>query len=89
MPKWHDETCLTIQKQINLTSKLLKIYPNSHYLKTQLLAASKQYKKMLKTKHNMFFNKMFDELDNIKNNKLGLSCAKLSLASAKLHTSLS
>ena len=30
MPKWHDESCVTIQKQISLTSKLLKKYPNSH-----------------------------------------------------------
>ena len=67
MPKWHDESCVTIQKQISLTSKLLKKYPNSQYLKTQLLAASKQYKKMLKTKQKMFLNKMFDELENIKN----------------------
>ena len=67
MPKWHDESCVTIQKQISLTSKLLKKYPNSQYLKTQLLAASKQYKKLLKTKQKMFLNRMFDELENIKN----------------------
>ena len=42
MPKWHDATCVSIQKQINLTSKLLKNYPNSQYLKTQLFALSKQ-----------------------------------------------
>ena len=67
MPKWHDESCVTIQKQISLTSKLLKKYPNSQYLKTQLLAASKQYKKLLKTKQKMFLNRMFDELENMKN----------------------
>ena len=70
MPKWHDETCVTIQKQINLTSKLLKKYPNNQYLKTQLLAASKQYKKLLKTKQKLFLNKMFDELETLKNRNL-------------------
>ena len=67
MPKWHDATCTTMQKQINMTSKLLKKYPNSQYLKTQLLAASKQYKKLVKTKQKIFLNKMFDELENMKN----------------------
>ena len=67
MPKWHDSTCQFAQKQIILASKLLKKYPKSQFLKTQLLAASKQYKKLLKLKQKLFVDKMFEELDSFKN----------------------
>ena len=68
MPKWHDATCESVLKQINQTSLLVKKYPKSQYLKTQLLGASKQYKKLLNSKQKLYLNKMFDDLDNLKNN---------------------
>ena len=67
MPKWRDATCESVLKQINQTSLLVKKYPKSQYLKTQLLGASKQYKKLLKSKQKLYLNKMFDDLDNLKN----------------------
>ena len=67
MPKWHDATCESVLKQINMSSNLLKKYPKSQYLKSQLLDATKQYKKLLKSKQKLYLDKLFDELDNMKN----------------------
>ena len=67
MPKWHDATCESVLKHINLSSNLLKKYPKSQYLKSQLLEATKQYKKLLKSKQKLYLDKLFDELDNMKN----------------------
>ena len=67
MPKWHDSTCQLAQRQIILSSKLLKKYPKSQFLKTQPLGASKEYKKLRKSKQKLFLEKMFEELDGFKN----------------------
>ena len=67
MPKWHDSTCQLAQRQIILASKLLKKYPKSQFLKTQPLGASKEYKKLRKSKQKLFLEKMFEELDGFKN----------------------
>ena len=68
MPKWHDATCESILKEINLSSNLLKKDPKNQYIKSQLLLATKQYKKMLKSKQKEYLEGLFNELDSLKNN---------------------
>ena len=64
-PKWHDATCESVRKKIRQSTLLLKKYPNNQYLKSQLFSESKQYKKLLKSKHKEHLAKLFIELDNM------------------------
>ena len=67
-PKWHDATFESVLKKIHQSAYLLKKYPNNQYLKSQLLAESKQYKKLLKSKQKTYLNKLFMDLDSMKDN---------------------
>ena len=68
MPKWHDATCESVLKEINLSSNILKNDPKNQYIKSQLLLATKKYKKMLKSKHKEYLEGLFNELESLKNN---------------------
>ena len=67
-PKWHDASCADMHKSIMLTSKLLKSNPKNAYLRGKLFSETKQYKKLTKNKQKQFVDKMFLELDSIKEN---------------------
>ena len=55
-------------KEIKLSSNLLKKDPKNQYIKGKILEASKQYKKMLKSKQKEYLEGLFNELDSMKNN---------------------
>ena len=64
-PKWFDESCHSVQKQIRLTSKLLRNQPGNPYLRKKLLEESKIFKKLRKHKQKQFVDHMFSELDQL------------------------
>ena len=67
-PKWHDASCADVHKSILLTSKLLKNDPKNAFLWGKLFTDKKHYKKLTKNKQKEFVDKLFTELDSIKDN---------------------
>ena len=57
MPKWHDETCESLLKKIKHSGNLLKKYPANSYLREYIQSETKQYRKLVKSKHKQFINK--------------------------------
>ena len=66
-PKWHDATCDSLKKRIKQSSYLLKKQPKNPYLRGCIQSETKQYNKLLKTKHKEYINKLFVDLDNLHN----------------------
>ena len=64
-PKWHDDSCESLKKKIRHTSSLLKTYPNNSYLRGCLQSEHKKYKKLVKSKHKEYINKLFTDLDEL------------------------
>ena len=64
-PKWHDATCESLNKRIKQSSYLLSKHPNNPYLKKCLTSETKQYKKLVKSKHKEYIGKLFDDLDDL------------------------
>ena len=64
-PVWHDYTCEEIKIKLRQTSLLLKKYPKNPFLLGRLNSEQKQYKKIVKSKHKDYINKMFSELDQL------------------------
>ena len=67
-PKWHDASCESLSQDIKRSAALLKKYPNNSYLRGCIQSETKKYKKLLKSKHKEFINKLFKDLDNMHNN---------------------
>ena len=66
-PKWHDTSCESLNIEIKKTAALLKKYPNNPFLRSKIVSETKQYKKLVKSKHKMFVNNLFKDLDNLHN----------------------
>ena len=64
-PNWHDNSCEELKKKLKHTSLLLKKFPKNPFLLGRLNSEHKQYKKLLKSKHKDYINKMFSELDQL------------------------
>ena len=64
-PKWHDETCHNMRKKISLSSYLLKKDPKNNYIRGKIIAETKAYKKLVKSKHREYLEQMFSQLDSI------------------------
>ena len=64
-PKWHDATCESLNIEIKKTAFLLKKYPNNSFLRSKIVSETKQYKKLVKSKHKMFINDLFKDLDDL------------------------
>ena len=64
-PKWYEESCSLAFKNIQNTSKLLKIRPNDPYLRGLLSKETKFYKKLTKQKQSEFTKNIFRELDHL------------------------
>ena len=64
-PIWHDITCEEIKKKMRQTFLLLKKFPKNPFLLGRLNSEQKQYKKIVKSKHKDYINKMFSELDQL------------------------
>jgi HrpA-like RNA helicase len=64
-PKWQDNHCESVRRQMRLTSRLLKQQPGNQYLKGKLMSESKQYNKLWKQKQKQFVDNMFTELDQL------------------------
>ena len=71
-PKWYDASCQSLKNEIKKTADLLKKFPNNQFLRSRIHAESKQYKKLVKSKHKLFLNNIFKDLDQLHNtNKRG------------------
>ena len=66
-PKWYDASCEELKIRMRKTANLLKQFPKHPYLTRCLQTEQKQYKKLLKSKHKEFLNKMFCDLDQLHN----------------------
>ena len=64
-PNWHDNSCEELKKKLRHTSLLLKKFPKNPFLLGRLNSEQKQYKRLLKSKHKEYINKMFTELDQL------------------------
>ena len=64
-PKWHDDHCESVRRQMRLSSRLLKQQPGNQYLKGKLMSESKEYKKLRKQKQKQFVDHIFTELDQL------------------------
>ena len=83
---------LGLRLQVDFTFAYLEVWNKQEYLLTYInwcftLKTVFRKKKIKRKKRKK--KKIEEEKNDKRLNKLGLSCAKLSLASAKLHTSLS
>ena len=64
-PKWFDVSCETLQRQLRVTSRLLKIQPNNQYLKSKLFVECKEYKRLRQQKKRQHVQSMFVKLDEM------------------------
>jgi hypothetical protein len=64
-PKWFDTSCETLQRQLRVTSRLLKLQPNNPYLKGKLFTECKDYKRLRQLKKRQYVESMFVELDQM------------------------
>ena len=64
-PKWFDRTCESIQRQVRITSRLLKQQPGNPFIKGRLFKETKDFKRLCKLKKKQFVDQMFVELDEL------------------------
>ena len=64
-PKWFDVSCETLQRQLRVTSRLLKMQPSNQYLKSKLFVECKDYKRLRQLKKRQYVQSMFVELDEM------------------------
>ena len=64
-PKWHDASCESLNKQISLSSYLLKKDPKNSFLRGRIISETKAYKKLVKSKHKEHLGQMFSQLDQM------------------------
>ena len=62
-PKWFDKDCEMLQRQLRVTSRLLKVQPSNPYLKGKIFTESKEYKRLRQLKKRQYVDSMFVELD--------------------------
>ena len=67
-PQWHDVSCYEAHRKVVTTAKLLKSYPKNSYLLGKLRTETKEYNKLVKSKHKQFVDNMFTELDTMQHN---------------------
>ena len=66
-PKWYDCTCEAMQRQVRITSRLLKQQPGNPYIKGRLMQEAKHLKCLQKQKKKQYVEAMFSELDGLHN----------------------
>ena len=66
-PKWHDISCSEAHRNVLTTAKFLKHDPKNSYLRGKLQTETKLYNKLVKSKHKLFIENMFKELDTLEN----------------------
>ena len=64
-PKWFDITCETLQRQLRVTTRLLKLQPSNPYLKGKLFTECKEYKRLRQFKKRQYVESMFVQLDQM------------------------
>ena len=62
-PKWHDSSCESLSRDIKRSALILKKYPNNSYLRGLIQSETKKYKRLVKSKHKEYLNKLFNDLD--------------------------
>ena len=67
-PKWHDISCAEAHSKVIATARLLKGSPKNSILISKLKTETKQYNKLVKSKHKQFIDNMFDDLDTMQHN---------------------
>ena len=64
-PKWFDRTCESLQRQLRVTSRLLRQQPGNPYIKGRLVRETKDFKRVRKFKKKQYVDQMFVELDTL------------------------
>ena len=64
-PKWHDKTCHGAFNSLQSTSKLLASDPKNSWLRGKFNNETKQYNKLIKSKHKEYLDSTFFELDKM------------------------
>ena len=64
-PKWHDMTCHSAYTNLQATSKLLAKDPKNSWLRGRLNIETKQYNKLLKSKHKEYLDSTFSDLEKM------------------------
>ena len=67
-PKWHDLSCADAHRKVCSIARLVKLDPRNSYLGSQLRSATKVYNRLIKSKHKLFVDNMFEELDSMQQN---------------------
>ena len=67
-PKWHDLSCAEAHRKVTTTARFLKGDPKNSFLRGKLQTESKDYNRLVKSKHKQFVENMFTELDSMENN---------------------
>ena len=67
-PKWHDTSCYEAHRKIVTTAKILKLQPKNPYLLGKLRTETKDYNRLIKSKHKQFVDNMFERLDSMQHN---------------------
>ena len=64
-PKWHDQSCHSAFISLQSTSKLLAKDPKNPWLRGRFTNETKQYNKLIKTKHKEYLDSTFSELEKM------------------------
>ena len=67
-PKWHDISCAEAHSKVCTIARLVKLDPSNAYLGSELRSATKLYNRLIKSKHKLFVDNMFTELDSMQQN---------------------
>ena len=64
-PKWFDQDLTDLQRQVRLTSRLLRHQPHNPYLKGKLFAEAKEFKRLKKHKQKEYVAELYDQFDQL------------------------
>ena len=67
-PAWHGVDCNTAYRNMQETARFLHKDPNNPYLRGKIIKEKKLYRKLVKQQQGKFVSKMFEQLDDCKNN---------------------
>ena len=64
-PKWFSQDLKALQRQVRLTSKLLRQQPRNSYLKGKLFSESKEFRRLRKQNQRDYVAQLYDQFDQL------------------------
>ena len=64
-PKWFDRSLESLQRQLRITSRLLRQQPSNPFIKGRLFKETKDFKRLRKQRKKQYIDQMFVELDEL------------------------